>query len=429
MSALDQLHAREFFGIKLGLENMRTLAAALGQPDRAYACVIVAGTNGKGSVTAMVDRALRAAGHRVGRYTSPHLVRLEERFAIDGESIDTATLEIVTADVLAADAAAQADGRLPAPATFFELTTAIALELFKRAGVSIAVLEVGLGGRFDATNIVTPVAAAITSIDLDHTRYLGNTLAEIAFEKAGVIKPGIPVVVGDLPVAAEIVIQRVADEQQATLVPAHEGVECTGEVVGGAAHLTIETPTRAYGPVTLALPGRHQIGNAVVAVRLLEELDTLGVHVSAEAVAIGLADVRWRGRLERVRVAGGRELVLDAAHNPAGAAALASYLREVWPGGVPIVFGVMADKDMERMLAELAPAASELIATTVAMPRAASLDAIAEAAARHLPGRVRAIADPARAVDAALAAAPAACVAGSIFLLGALLPYVDTLRA
>jgi dihydrofolate synthase/folylpolyglutamate synthase len=419
-SALEQLHAREFFGIKLGLDNMRALTAALGQPDRAYDTVIIAGTNGKGSVTAMVDRALRAAGYRVGRYTSPHLVRLEERFAIDGEPVATDKLESVTADVLAADTTGQA--------TFFELTTAIALELFRREGVAIVLLEVGLGGRFDATNIVTPRAAAITSIAFDHMKHLGHTIPEIAFEKAGVIKPGIPVVVGDLPPDAEAVIQRVADEQGATLVHAHEGVECKGEIVEGAAHLTIETPTRTYGPVTLALSGRHQIGNAVVAVRLIEELDTLGLHTSAEAVTTGLADVRWRGRLERVRVRGGRELLLDAAHNPAGAAALASYLREVWPGGVPIVFGVMADKDMDRMLAELAPAASELIATSVAMPRAASLEAIVEAAARHLPGRVRAIADPLRAVEAALAAAPVACVAGSIFLLGALLPYVDTLR-
>jgi dihydrofolate synthase/folylpolyglutamate synthase len=427
-SALDQLHAREFFGIKLGLDNMRTLTAALDHPDRAYDAVIIAGTNGKGSVTAMVDRALRAAGYRVGRYTSPHLVRIEERFAIDGEPVATATLEAVTADVLAADAAAQADGRLSGPATFFELTTAIALELFRREGVAIAILEVGLGGRFDATNIVTPRIAAITSIAFDHMTHLGNTLADIAFEKAGVIKPGIPVVVGDLPPEAEAVIQRVADERGATLVPAHEGVECKGDVTQGAAHLTIDTPTRAYGPVTLALSGRHQIGNAVVAVRVLEELDALGVHTTAEAVTTGLADVRWRARLERVRVRGGRELLLDAAHNPAGAAALASYLREVWPGGVPIVFGVMADKDMDRMLAELAPAASEFIATSVAMPRAASLEAIVEAATRYLPGRVRAVADPPRAVDAALAAAPVVCVAGSIFLLGALLPYVDTLR-
>jgi dihydrofolate synthase/folylpolyglutamate synthase len=431
-SALEQLHAREFFGIKLGLDNMRALVAPLGHPDRAYASLIIAGTNGKGSVTAMVDRALRAAGHRVGRYTSPHLVRLEERFAIDGEPIATEKLEAVTADVLAVDAAAQADGRLAAPATFFELTTAIALELFRREGVSLAVLEVGLGGRFDATNIVTPIVAAITSIDLDHMKHLGDTIADIAFEKAGVIKPRTPVVVGDLQPEAEAVIQRVADAQNATLVHAPEGVAVTGEIVRGAAHVTIETPTRRYGPVTLALPGRHQIGNAVVAVRVLEELDTLGMHASADAVATGLADVRWRGRLERVRVTGGRELLLDAAHNPAGAAALASYLREVWPAGVPIVFGVMADKDMDRMLAELAPAASELIATAVAMPRAASVDAIAAAASRYLPGRVRAIADPRAAVDAALAATsdarPAACIAGSIFLLGALIPYADTLR-
>jgi dihydrofolate synthase/folylpolyglutamate synthase len=436
MSALEQLHAREFFGIKLGLDNMRALTAALGHPDRAYSSVIIAGTNGKGSVTAMVDRALRAAGYRVGRYTSPHLVRIEERFAIDGEPIATAALEAVTADVLAIDAAAQADGRLAGPATFFELTTAIALELFRRHGVAVAVLEVGLGGRFDATNIVMPRAAAITSIAFDHMKHLGDTLSAIAFEKAGVIKPGIPVVAGDLPPDAETVITRVATEQRATLVHAHEGVECKGEVTAGAAHLTIETPTRTYGPLTLALPGRHQIGNAVVAVRLLEELDALGLHTSAGDVTTGLADVHWRGRLERVRVRGGREVLLDAAHNPAGAAALASYLREVWPGGVPIVFGVMADKDMDRMLAELAPVASEIIVTSVAMPRAASLEAIVTAAERYLPpGRVRAIADPSRAVDAALAAttaespgAPAICVAGSIFLLGALLPYVETLR-
>ncbi len=429
MSALDTLHAREFFGIKLGLENMRTLTAALDHPDRAYATVIIAGTNGKGSVTAMVDRALRAAGHRVARYTSPHLVRLEERFAIDGEPVDTDTLEATATHVLEVEAAAQADGRLPSPATFFELTTAIALELFRRAHVEIAVLEVGLGGRFDATNIVSPRAAAITSIDFDHTKHLGDTIAEIAFEKAGVIKPGIPVVVGDLRADADTVIQRVADEQRATLVLAHEGVECKGDVAGGRAHLTIETPTRIYGPLTLALPGRHQIGNAVVAVRLLEELDALGLHVSAEAVATGLSDVRWRGRLERVQVSGGHEIVLDAAHNPAGAAALASYLREIWPSGVPIVFGVMADKDMDKMLVELAPAASSFIITQVAMPRAAKAETIAAAAERLLPGRVRVVDDPPRALDAALAtAAPAACVAGSIFLLGALLPYVDTLK-
>jgi dihydrofolate synthase/folylpolyglutamate synthase len=427
-SAVEQLLAREFFGIKLGLDNMRALAAALDHPERAYATAIVAGTNGKGSVTAMAEHALHAAGHRTGRYTSPHLVHLEERFVIDGEPVTSDRLEEVVAHVLAAEDACRAAGTLLHPATFFELATAAAFELFRRANVDIAVIEVGLGGRFDATNIVTPMAAAITSIDFDHTRHLGRTIPEIAFEKAGVIKPGIPVVTGDLTADAEAVVQRVCAEQGARLVPAHEGVETPGEVIDGRARLTIETMTRAYGPLTLALAGRHQIGNAVVAVRLLEELDALGLHVPAEAVVRGLETVRWRARLEHVRLAG-KTLLLDAAHNPAGAAALASYLREVWPDGVVLVFGAMADKDIDGMLAALAPVAREIIVTQVEGTRAAALNVLAATARAHVSGTaaVRAIADPRHAIDTALAAGPTVCVAGSIFLLGGVLSHVDGL--
>ena len=426
MSAVEQLLAREFFGIKLGLDNMRTLAAALGHPERAYATTIIAGTNGKGSVTAMVENALRAAGHRTAHYTSPHLVRLEERFAIGGEPVASDRLEETVAHVLAVEATCRAAGTLAHPATFFELATAAAFELFRRANVEIAVIEVGLGGRFDATNIVTPMAAAITSIDFDHTRHLGRTIPEIAFEKAGVIKPEIPVVTGDLTADAEAIVQHVCAEQHARLVPAHEGVETPGEVIDGRARLTIETATRAYGPLTLALAGRHQIGNAVVAVRLLEELDALGLHVPAEAVVRGLETVRWRARLEHVRLADGRTLLLDAAHNPAGAAALASYLREVWPEGVVMVFGAMADKDIDGMLAALAPAAREIIVTQVEGERAATLDML-ETAARARFTSVRAIPDPRHAIDTALAAGPVVCVAGSIFLLGGILSHVDGL--
>jgi dihydrofolate synthase/folylpolyglutamate synthase len=430
-SAVEQLLAREFFGIKLGLENMRTLAAALGHPERAYRTAIVAGTNGKGSVTAMADSALRAAGHRTARYTSPHLVHLEERFVIDGEPVTSDRLEDTVAHVLAAEAECRAAGTLAHPATFFELATAAAFELFRRANVEIAVIEVGLGGRFDATNIVEPMAAAITSIDFDHMRHLGRTIPEIAFEKAGVIKPGIPVVTGDLTAEAETVIQKVCADQGARLVPAHEGVETPGVVSDGRARLTIETTTRSYGPLTLALAGRHQIGNAVVAVRLLEELDTLGVHVPAEAVARGLETVRWRARLEHFRLADGRTLLLDAAHNPAGAAALASYIREVWPEGVVLVFGAMADKDIDGMLSALSPVAREIIVTQVEGGRAAALDALAAAARSHFtrPSSIRAIADPRHAIDTALATGPAVCVAGSIFLLGGVLSYVDELSS
>lgn len=427
MSAIEQLSAREFFGIKLGLENMRALVEAMDHPERAYATVIVAGTNGKGSVAAMIEHALREAGHRTARYTSPHLVRIEERFAIDGRDVSTADLDAALAHVFDVEAACREAGTIGSPVTYFELATATAFELFRRAGVEVAVLEVGLGGRFDATNVVSPRVAAITSIDLDHTRHLGRTIPEIAFEKAGVIKPDIPVVTGDLTVDAERVMQRVAAEQQARLVAAHEGVEILGEMIDGHARVTIATTTRMYGPLTVGLAGRHQIGNAVVAVRALEELDTLGMHVPAEAVARGLEAVRWRGRLEHVRLSNGRTLLLDAAHNPAGAAALASYIREAWPAGVLVVFGAMADKDLGGMIAALAPVATEMIVTHVDSPRAATLEALAGAAEAHLPGRVRAIDGPRDAVDAALAAAPVVCVAGSIFLLGDVLPHVDQL--
>jgi dihydrofolate synthase / folylpolyglutamate synthase len=427
MSAIEQLSAREFFGIKLGLENMRALVAAMDHPEQAYATVIVAGTNGKGSVAAMIERALHEAGHHTGRYTSPHLVRVEERFAIDGRDVSTDDLEGALAYIFDIEAACREAGTIGAPVTYFELATAAAFELFRRARVDVAVLEVGLGGRFDATNVASPRVAAITSIDLDHTRHLGRTIPEIAFEKAGVIKPDIPVITGDLTADAEAVMQRVSTEQEARLVPAHEGVEILGEMIDGHARVTIATTTRLYGPLTLGLAGRHQIGNAIVAVRVLEELDTLGMHVPVEAVTRGLEAVRWRGRLERARLPNGRTLLLDAAHNPAGAAALASYIREAWPAGVLLVFGAMADKDLGGMIAALAPVASEIIVTHVDSPRAATLEALTGAAEAHLPGRVHAIEAPRAAIETALASAPVVCVAGSIFLLGDVLSYVDQL--
>ncbi len=194
---LSYLFSLEQFGIKFGLENITAIVERLGRPDRAYHSVHVAGTNGKGSVTAMVDVALRAGGHRSGRYTSPHLIDLAERFVIDGRPVAAPDLVGAAADVRNAVEALRADGSLVVQPTFFEVTTAIALELFRRARVEIAVLEVGLGGRLDATNVVSPIATAITSIAFDHQLYLGSTLADIAYEKAGIVKPGVPVVVGD----------------------------------------------------------------------------------------------------------------------------------------------------------------------------------------------------------------------------------------
>ena len=202
--------------MKFGLENISRLCAALDHPERAFASIIVAGTNGKGSVTAMVHHGLRAAGHRAARYTSPHLERLEERFVIDDEEVGTDALRRGIDRVRGAIERLQQSGTLDAPPTFFECATAVAFDLFREAGVRIAVLEVGLGGRLDATNVVQPLLAAITSIGLDHQAQLGNTLESVAFEKAGVVKPGIPVVVGDLPVEAQRVVEQICREREAS---------------------------------------------------------------------------------------------------------------------------------------------------------------------------------------------------------------------
>src|SRR5256885_1854295 len=196
MDPLSYLFSLEQFGIKFGLENIATIVAALGHPERAFRSVHVAGTNGKGSVTAMVDAALRAAGHRSARYTSPHLVDLCERFVIDGRPVSTGALAAAVSDVRDVIDRLHASGALDVHPTFFEVTTAVAFELFRRAEVTIAVLEVGLGGRLDATNVVSPIVTAITSIAFDHQKYLGTSLREIAIEKAGIIKPGVAVVLG-----------------------------------------------------------------------------------------------------------------------------------------------------------------------------------------------------------------------------------------
>lgn len=417
MSALDEVFRLEQFGIKLGLDTIRALCAALGDPHRAYATIVVAGTNGKGSVTAMVERALRAAGHRSARYTSPHLSRLEERFAIGGVDIASERLEATAARVMDTVHQLIARGTLQAPPTFFEVTTAIACEAFREARVEVAVLEVGLGGRLDATNVAEPLAVAITSIDRDHEQQLGGTLEAIAAEKAGIIKPGAPVVIGPLAPGPREVVARIAAERGARLVPAHDGIAAVVEEEAGTCLLRVTTPVRGYGPVRLGLPGRHQADNAIVAVRLLEILETLGLRVGAHAVATGLADVSWPGRLEWIETAEGRVL-LDAAHNPAGAASLATYLRGLGEP-LPLVFGVVKDKDVRAMVAVLAPVVSRVVATQAATPRARDAGEVAAMVAEVAPALpVAAEAEPLAAVRDALRDVGRAVVAGSIFLIG-----------
>jgi dihydrofolate synthase/folylpolyglutamate synthase len=395
--------------MKFGLENITMLCAALGDPQRTFSSVIVAGTNGKGSVTAMVERGLRAAGHRSARYTSPHLTRLEERFVIDGREVETETLRNAAGVVEKTVHRLLAEGRLEGPPTFFEFATAAAFLLFRDAPVDVAVLEVGLGGRQDSTNVVTPIAAAITSIDFDHQAQLGTTLEAIAWEKAGVIKRGIPVVCGPVPAAATMVIRAVCDSLDARYI-----------AVSGR---DLE-PTALEGR-DLALKGAHQRDNAAVAVALLRELNALGWQVPDAAVRSAVTDVEWPGRLEEVRY-GRTQVLLDAAHNTAGARALATFLRDNgWINAV-LVFGAMRDKDVTAMLTELAPVVDTIVCTTAQTPRAAPAGDIATAAASLASGpAVEVVESPTDALHRACALADRVVVAGSIFLIG---PLRDILR-
>jgi dihydrofolate synthase/folylpolyglutamate synthase len=398
MTSRERLYALEQFGIKLGLDNITALVNALKRPDQAFPTIHIAGTNGKGSVTAMVERGLRAAGHRTGRYTSPHLVDITERIVIGGVPIAGATFDELTTDVLGVVDRLVTHGVLPHPPTFFEVTTAIAFEAFRRAAVSAAVIEVGLGGRYDATNVITPAVTAITSIAFDHERHLGTSLSQIAFEKAGIIKPGVPVVAGMMPAEAQAVIASAAEEKAAPLVWA--------------------TPAATGNPVELALNGGHQKQNAAVAVEVLRLCDVLGRPLAPEHLAAALTDVDWPARLEWLRLPGAGDVLLDAAHNPAGAEALADYVLAT-VGPVPLVCGVMRDKDVSALVRALGPAVSRFVATTAPTPRALGAAELAERIRVALPDAVvEWFDDHFAAVREALSLAPRVIVAGSIFLVG-----------
>jgi dihydrofolate synthase / folylpolyglutamate synthase len=408
------LFALEQIGIKLGLEQIRGLVAALGHPDRAFHSIVVAGTNGKGSVTAMVERGLRAAGYRTGRYTSPHLVRLEERFAIDGAPISSECLDAAAARVL------RAGTRLPAPPSFFEATTALALDVFRQAAVDVAVLEVGLGGRLDATNVVTPVAVAITSVDFDHEQYLGTTLDTIAAEKAGVIKSACDVVLSENPPIVVDVVARRCRDVGATLVSAREGVEVQLSELDGRTRMELTTPVHRYASMTLGLRGAHQVTNALTAIRLMEQvtLGTSGLGVSAEAIREGVETVEWPGRLEIV-AHGDIKVLIDGAHNPAGARALATYVARTYGRPLPMVVGVMHDKKIDEVVAALAPAASRFFFTSPATSRAAAPEELVTAAARVAPGvMAEPVREPMDAVRAASEHGQPVVVAGSLYLAG-----------
>jgi dihydrofolate synthase/folylpolyglutamate synthase len=361
------LAARARFGIKFGLEPMRALMDALDQPQLGCPTLLVAGTNGKGSVVAYVAAGLRAAGLRVGRYTSPHLVRVNERIRVGGRDITDVSLARSVGRVRDAADMLVRDGGLQAPPTYFEVVTAAAFVHFREVRVDVAVLEVGMGGRLDATNVADPVASAIVSIAADHEEYLGPRLDDIAREKAGVLRPGRAAVLGPLPRPAGAVVAREAARVGARVVVAAEGAAVRES--GGL--LDVATPTSTYTGLR-PLPGAHQRANLLVAVRLLEEVLTAGLRFDLGRGVAGVSAARWPGRLQTLP--GRPPLLLDGAHNPAGARALAEALRGRPP--FVLVFAAMADKDVAEMGRLLFPLARAVVLTRVRDPRAAEPDEI-----------------------------------------------------
>jgi dihydrofolate synthase / folylpolyglutamate synthase len=413
-SAEAYLASRTRFGVKFGLDTIRVLVAALGHPERVYPTLLVAGTNGKGSVVAYADAALRAAGLRVGRYTSPHLVSLRERIAVGGRPLSAAALARAVDEVRTAADGLVSAGRLAAHPTYFEAVTAAAFVHFRRARVDVAVLEVGMGGRLDATNVSEPLASAIVTVALDHEAYLGHGLPAIAREKAGVLRRGRTAVLGRLAPSARRVVARRATLEGARLVDALGDVTLTD---AGRGQIDVATPARRYRGVRPLL-GAHQRDNVVVAIRLLEAARAAGLRFDLGRAAAGLSRVRWPGRLQWIP--GRPRILVDGAHNPAGARALAAYLKGLGP--FVLVFGAMADKSVDVMARTLFPLARHVVLTKPRMKRAAAPAEIARRA-----GAVAKRAHRAPTLEIALARARSLSeggpivVAGSLFLAGEVL--------
>ncbi len=411
---------------KFDLKNITVLAAELGEPHRAVPCVHIAGTNGKGSVAAMLEAILRAAGLRTGLYTSPHLQRMNERLRLGGADISDADFAATFTRLHALIEALLASGRLAAHPTYFECLTAMAFDFFARQEADFAVFEVGMGGRLDATNIVAPEVAVITQIDFDHEDFLGHSIEQIAGEKAGILKPGAWVVSAAEHPRARAVITRRCAELDARLIEADAAyrVENLRSVEGCYRAVVSRAHSAKRLELALPLPGRFQMRNAVTALAAARLLAERGFPVDDAAIARGLAQVRWPGRLERLH---DRPVVyLDGTHNPAGARELLAFWDEHCAGRrVHLVYGAMRDKAVDEIAGLLFPRAATVTLTQPHQPRAISAPALAQMT-RHLAKSLEVVPEPEDALERALElAAPddAVCITGSLYLAGDLRRY------
>ena len=411
---------------KFDLANITTLCERLGQPQREFQSVHVAGTNGKGSTAAMLDSILRAAGLRTGLYTSPHLERINERIRLDGREISDADfagtftrLHKVIEELLAA-------GKLAAHPTFFECVTALAFEFFAREGSQFAVCEVGMGGRLDATNILVSEVAVITQIDFDHENYLGHSIQEIAAEKAGIIKPGARVVSAAEHLIARVAVRRRVAEQSAFLVEIENEfyIENITTHEGCFTFTAVSNSSGASILLNVPLPGRFQVRNALTALASARMLAERGAPIDDDAIARGIASTVWPGRLEHI--AGKPEIYFDGAHNPSGAREIVVFWETHLPGrNIYLIYGALRDKAVDEIAGLLFPHAAAVILTSPAQSRAISASVLAEMTAHHAR-QLEVIPDPNVAFERALELASpddVIFVTGSLYLVGDLRRY------
>ncbi|HVH86864.1 MAG TPA: folylpolyglutamate synthase/dihydrofolate synthase family protein [Terriglobales bacterium] len=421
---------------KFDLQHMRVVTEALGHPERRFPSIIVGGTNGKGSTSATLAGILRAASYKAGLYTSPHLVRVNERIAIDGETISDAEFAEIHSRIASVSNDLVAKGKLDQHPSFFETLTAMAFEYFASSGIDIAVLEVGIGGRLDATNVVDPLLSVISDVSLDHTEWLGDTLTEIAREKAGIVRPGGTLIT--LPQHPEVndeLGERVR-ELNARVVNAAAYVPPISPAARVIQTEDAKLPHNRYSlnilqeetEIDSPLAGRHQLRNLALAIASAVELKrSFGYNISNAAIAEGIARTRWPGRFQVIP--GAPETVLDVAHNPAGAWALRSALSARYESEpLTIIFGVMRDKDIAEIAEILFPLADEVIATRVNSPRAASAEEIRQLTS-HVGTEITLAGDVADAVQLARSRGRTTVITGSVYLVGTalqlLMPYTS----
>lgn len=416
---------------KFDLDNIRILAHDLGEPQFQFPSVHVAGTNGKGSTSAMLDSILRAAGFVAGLYTSPHLERINERISMAGAPVSDDEFARSFTVVRERIERLLASGALAAHPTYFECLTAMAFEIFARGGVQIAVLEVGMGGRLDATNIVVPEVAVITQVDFDHEEYLGHSIEQIAAEKAAILKPGVPVIVAAERPEARKVIERHAAELGAPTVALDEAyrLENVVDEAGCYRAEAIEVKTGARYTLSPSLAGRYQLRNALTALATAHAASRRGFVIGREAIERGIASARWAARLEKF--GDHPTIYLDGTHNPAGARELVSFWDEHFSSRrVLLVYGAMRDKAVDEITGLLFPRADRVILTEPHQSRAISAQTLATLSS-HLARNSEVVSDPVAALELALNSArpdDVVLITGSLYLAGDLRPLLQLQR-